>query len=105
MPDQPSPEKLEQLRDAIFARRKIEAIKLYREFSGSDLVDAKNYIEKLTSELETQHPEKFAPKPKGCSVAAVVLLLGFILLALVAKAHSAECAVDQLVSVEQMKRP
>lgn len=80
MPNEPSQEKLEQLRDAIFARRKIEAIKLYREFSGSGLATSKDYIEKLTEELEAKHPEKFAAKPKGCSVAAVLLAAGVVVL-------------------------
>jgi hypothetical protein len=75
MPHEPTPTELEQLRDAIFARRKIEAIKLYREFSGCELKAAKDYIEKLTADLETRHPEKFVPKAKGCAVTSALLLI------------------------------
>ena len=75
MPREPSTEELEQLRDAIFKRRKIEAIKLYRQFKGCDLLEAKNFVEKLTADLELGNPEKFAPQPKGCSVSAILFLV------------------------------
>lgn len=83
MPQEPNQAELEQLRDAIFARHKIEAIKLYRQFSGGGLKEAKDYIEKLSADLEIRHPEKFAAKAKGCSVSALALLLlvaGFLIL-------------------------
>jgi hypothetical protein len=75
MPQEPTPQELEQLRHAIFTRRKVEAIKLYRKFSGCDLKDAKDYIEALTSELELSHPERIQPKPKGWSVTTFIAFL------------------------------
>jgi hypothetical protein len=75
MPHEPTEEQLQQLRDAILARKKIEAIRLYREFSGRDLKDAKDYIEQLTADLEKSHPEKFAPKRAGCSAVVLLVLL------------------------------
>src|SRR5690349_2663177 len=82
MPQEPTQQQLEQLRDAIFRRRKVEAIKLYRHFSGSDLKDSKDYIDALSSEMELKHPEKFAPKPKGCTAVSAILffvIFGFFL--------------------------
>ena len=64
---------------AIFAGRKIEAIKLFREaVLGSGLADAKKWVEGREVELRSQHPEKFtAPSRKaGCvGVLAVVALV------------------------------
>ncbi len=37
----------ESIRTALRAGRKIEAIKLYREFSGVDLAEAKEFVERL----------------------------------------------------------
>jgi len=77
MPTELTQEQLAKIHSAIFGRRQIEAIKLYREFRGVGLAEAKDAVEKLSTELEAQEPTKFAPKPKGC--AAVVLFLGVAL--------------------------
>lgn len=83
MSHEPTQQELEQLRNAILARRKIDAIKLYRKFSGCDLKEAKNYIDTLTSALEQSHPERIQSKPKGWSAITVglflVVLAGFLL--------------------------
>src|SRR5690348_12230380 len=64
MPQEPTQQQLELLRDTIFANRKVEAIKLYRQFNDCDLKEAKQRIEILHAELRTRHPEKFAPQSK-----------------------------------------
>jgi hypothetical protein len=47
------------IKGAIFAGRKIEAIKLYRECSGVGLKDAKDAVEELEKKLMAESPEKF----------------------------------------------
>jgi len=55
------------IHDAIFARRKITAIKLYREQTKAGLAEAKLAVEKMEAELRTSSPDQFtAPQAKGC---------------------------------------
>ena len=68
---------LERIREAIFAGRKIEAIKLYRESTGQGLKQAKDAVELLEAELRRAEPERFSVSssaPKGCSVYVLALL-------------------------------
>lgn len=74
MPDEVSPEQNEAICQAIYAGRKIEAIKLYREATGKGLKESKEFIEAVTDRLREQSPEKFAA-PQGGSCGATVLLL------------------------------
>ena len=76
-PATPEP-KIEQIKRALFAGRKIEAIKIYREQTNSGLSDAKTAIEKLEAELRASSPEKFtAPVKVGCvGVVLAIVLLG-----------------------------
>jgi ribosomal protein L7/L12 len=66
---------------AIFAGRKIEAIKLYREAMGVQLVDAKRAVEDLEVDLRRRSPENFvaSASKKGCVgvLVCVVLLAAF----------------------------
>ena len=89
-PLSPTPEAggLSPVADLLFAGRKIEAIKLYREQvePGSGLAEAKAAVEKLEAGLRAQHPEKFtAPAQKaGCTgvlavLATLVVALAWIL--------------------------
>jgi hypothetical protein len=56
----PIPEdNLAAIKTALFAGRKIEAIKLYREFTEAGLADAKNAVEKMEAELRAASPERF----------------------------------------------
>ncbi len=70
-----SDEEMEQVRAAIFAGRKIEAIKLYREASGAGLKDAKDFVEALEDELRKAAPERFTapPSKSGCGLGMVFL--------------------------------
>ena len=73
----------EAVESAIYAGRKIEAIKLYREVvPGSELVDAKKWVEDREVELRAQHPERFTASSRktGCIgvLAAVTLVLAAI---------------------------
>ena len=71
----------EQQRQAIsadvFAGRKIEALKRYREATGVGLKEAKDAVEAIEKDLRQREPDKFA-KPAGkagcMSVVALVAL-------------------------------
>ncbi len=78
MPAPMSPELTKQITDTIYAGRKIEAIKLYREHSGQGLKESKDFIDALERELREKEPTKFtAPPPgKGCLGAAILLVTG-----------------------------
>jgi hypothetical protein len=70
MSKSPSDDDVDRIRAAIFAGRKIEAIKLYRQSTSQGLEEAKDFIESLESELRRSAPEKFtaAPAAKGCTL-------------------------------------
>ena len=72
-----SDDHVDQIQAAIFAGRKIEAIKLYRQSSGKGLKEAKDFVEALEVELRQRSPEQFTAPPagKGCVGAVVILLL------------------------------
>jgi len=64
-----------EIETAIYAGRKIDAIKRYREaVPGTDLVDAKKAVEVLTVTLKEQHPENFGPAASktGCLGVTVI---------------------------------
>jgi hypothetical protein len=71
---------------AIFAGKKIEAIKLYREASGAGLAEAKQAVEAMEASLRQQHPDKFtASRRGGClgAVVALAVLLGVAVLGMI----------------------
>ena len=69
-----SDEIIEKLTEALLAGRKIEAIKQCRELTGLGLNEAKEYVEKIETDLRKENPDAF-PEKKGC---ASVLMFGFI---------------------------
>jgi ribosomal protein L7/L12 len=69
---------------AIFAGRRIEAIKLHRKATGSELVEAKRAVEDLEVDLRRSSPEKFiaGANKKGCAgalVCAALIVAGAVL--------------------------
>ena len=62
-----------QIIDALRSGQKISAIKLYREATGADLKEAKDFVEALTERLAEEMPGQFQ-KPSGC-VGTVLLFL------------------------------
>lgn len=78
----PTPEQMNAINEAIFAGRKIEAIKLYRSATGHDLKDSKEFVEKLAAELYQQHPERFSVSPLESS--ATTIRIGFVIAIVVA---------------------
>ena len=84
-PLSPGPETgaLSPLADLLFAGRKIDAIKLYREQvkPGAGLAEAKESVEQLEAGLRAQHPEKFTAKAKsGCATVLAVLAVLVVVL-------------------------
>jgi hypothetical protein len=73
----PSDQIIESIKQALFARQKIEAIKIFREHRNCGLAEAKNAIDKLEAELLASSPEKFAPAPSAPP--RLLLFLAFIL--------------------------
>ena len=70
-----SEELKQRLSKPIFAGRKIEAIKIYREQMNVGLKDAKEAVEALSQELRLEFPEQFnASEKSGCGSAAVFLI-------------------------------
>ncbi|MCX6910251.1 MAG: serine/threonine-protein kinase, partial [Verrucomicrobia bacterium] len=57
------PEQAAAIHNALFAGRKDQAIKLYREATGTRLSHAKIQIEMLATKLYGEQPEKFAADP------------------------------------------
>lgn len=75
------PEKLEEIKQALYRGEKIAAIKLHRNSTGAGLKESKEAVEFLESELRKKSPEKFtaAPSGKGClGVLATVALAGIM---------------------------
>ena len=50
---------LKEIREEIFAGRKITAIKLYRQFTGDGLKEAKDAVEEMERKLRAESPKKF----------------------------------------------
>ena len=70
--------------DALYAGRKVEAIKQLRELSGLGLKESKDIIDRLETDLRAQHPERFTTPKNGCSVSVLILaaVLGVLWLVL-----------------------
>jgi len=75
-----SDDQLRRISEELSAGRKIAAIKIYREATGSQLVDAKVEVEKIEAVLREKAPERFARKT-GCMrvlVCGALLLTGVV---------------------------
>lgn len=90
MANEMSAEDMQRVNEAIFSGQKIQAVKLYREATGGDLKDAKDFVDELTAKLREEHAGKFsASTGKCCSSAALVLLaIGVVVSYLPIKAMS-----------------
>ncbi len=79
MPHEIPEEKKKQLSDLLMHRNKIEAIKLYREWTGAGLKEAKDDVEEIEDALRKQFPDTFPARGGGC----LGMLILFCLCALV----------------------
>ncbi len=85
MADEPTPEQVRQIAEAVAAGHKLQAIKLYREATGKGLKEAKEFIDALAAELAEREPEKYASlsQKKGCG--AAVLCVAVVLAAVLSR--------------------
>ncbi len=63
----------DEIKDALFAGRKIEAIKVYREATGQGLKESKEFIDDLEAQMRKEFPDQF--KAGGGTGCLGVLLL------------------------------
>jgi len=57
---------LKEIHEALFANRKIQAIKHYREATGQGLAESKTAVEAIDAELRAANPDKFLARKAGC---------------------------------------
>lgn len=64
----------DEITEALFAGRKIEAIKIYREATGEGLLESKEFIEALITRLREEYPDRIPAHTSGCGTAALLLV-------------------------------
>ena|SRR5947199_9831557 len=75
---EPTEQQWAEIQAALFAGRKIQAIKLYRLASGLGLKEAKDAMEAYEARLRGEAPDRFtAPAGKGCA-SMILLCIGII---------------------------
>jgi len=76
-----SGERMATISGHLFQGRTIEAIKLYREWTGAGLKEAKDQVEALETSLRAKAPARFGPATKrgGCLGSAALLTLCAVL--------------------------
>ena len=65
----------DQVHAAVFAGRKIEAIKAYREATGEGLKESKEAVEAMEADLRAAEPGRFNPTTSKGGCLPVLLLL------------------------------
>ena len=79
MKDVITPEVAQQIAQCLYAGQKIQAIKLYREHSGKELKESKDFVDSLETELRAKEPGKFTSTAgKGCRAMIAVLALAAV---------------------------
>jgi hypothetical protein len=64
---------------ALYAGRKIEAIKIHREVTGAGLKESKDFIDALEAQLRVESPQRFSAPPKrGCAAMTVLAAAGAV---------------------------
>jgi len=77
-----SQESVDEITDALFAGRKIDAIRIYREATGQGLYESKQFVDAIEVRLREQSPEKFSnPQGSGCVVWLLVAMLVIVAVA------------------------
>lgn len=69
-----------KIKAALYAGKKIEAIKLCREVTGLGLKEAKELIDAVDAELRQKEPQRFthAEGSSGCGMIVVLLVIALI---------------------------
>ena len=67
-------DQLQSVLAAIREKAKIQAIKLYRDYTGAGLADAKSAVELMAANEEIIDADSDAPPKKGCGAAAMVFI-------------------------------
>ena len=82
-----SDEQWEQIDRSLYAGKKIEAIKLFREVTGCGLKEAKGQMDDYEKELRATHPQQFtrAAGQRGC---LLIVMGGVFLVGLVSAASA-----------------
>ena len=86
---EPTTEQWREIQAHLFAGRKIQAIKIYREATGAGLQEAKDAMEAYEERLRTESPQSFTAAPGKAGCAGIILLFLLVLVAAVAnRLHS-----------------
>jgi hypothetical protein len=72
---EPTQEQIDQINEALFAGRKIEAIKIYRTATRADLREAKDFVEAVEARLRSEMPERFVPRQVNLSVVGCAFMI------------------------------
>jgi hypothetical protein len=67
-------EQRKQVEKEIYAGRRIQAVKLYRQFTQVDLQAGMLAVQDMAKELEAAHPERSIRKTSGCGTSALVAI-------------------------------
>ena len=81
MSDSLTPQQIADIQAHLANGSKIQAIKAYRNATGADLRDSKNFIDALIPRLIEEDPEKYArlkSSGSGCSVQTAAVILFFV---------------------------
>jgi hypothetical protein len=70
---------IDEIREAIFAGKKIQAIKIYREAAGTGLKEAKEFIDTLAAKLYEESPDRFKSPPGSSGCAGVLLAIATVI--------------------------
>lgn len=76
--------RLDEIKQALFRGRKIEAIRFYRDSLGGDLASVKEAVEKLETRLRQEEPDSFKAPAAGSGCGTAVLAAGVLLTGAVA---------------------
>lgn len=69
-----TPDQLRQVDEFLYKGNKIQAIKLWRQYSGRDLKDSKDAVEARCSELQISDPVHFKKPSAGCLGLAILII-------------------------------
>lgn len=79
-PDSLTDTQIKSIHEVLKSGKKIEAIKLYRNFTGLGLTEAKGFIDELHASLQSEYPEQFPQtQATGCLVIFILASLGYFL--------------------------